>query len=75
MEWNKQVARRERVKVIEPTHLIAAQERETPALSMNLMTPIPVIGELVAWSETWYHYLQSNPRSEIRNIATSIEYQ
>ena len=23
------------------------------------MTPIPVIGELVAWSETWYHYLQS----------------
>ena len=26
--------------------------------SMNPMTPIPVISELVAWSETWYHYLQ-----------------
>ena len=32
MEWNKHVARRERVKVSEHTHSIAAQERKTPAL-------------------------------------------
>ena len=32
MEWNKHVARSERVKANEHTHSIAAQERETPAL-------------------------------------------